>query len=386
MGGWYYSAAHCRALLFGSNIIFGHDSVVECHTQSDGHLVWAYGGKRSNIWMSDEMILDNARLYVDIAEREIVCLDPASGNALWDITLPDVGHFSWCFNASCQSPEAIFLGEHDGYTILAISKTTGAVIWQSEGVLPKGYDWSGDWGGQRSILSSPAYLDGAIYIGAELIPSTFTPNGCLTKLDAATGKILWTKYLPPGDSSTGYLGPYSSGLKDIDMNNGIIPYGHDLIFTAGICIARIDSSGAIIWRKAPSVRGSISDYFEEIPHIVNGRLYAYNSGGGQAFATAIDPETGQVIWTSQVSKTGESHSINSENAAFDSNNVYHVTDDEELVGQSMADGHVTLFCNMQYYYYSPLPNDSKYVGCLQFVGNRFFGIGDDSVYCYEIPR
>jgi outer membrane protein assembly factor BamB len=384
--GIYYDFSECRALPFGNNVILGHDTVVECRSQSDGHLVWAYGGKQFKIWFSDEMILDNGRLYVDMADQELVCLDPTTGHAFWDITIPGVLKFWECFNGSCQSPDAIFLSLSLDYMVVAISKSTGAILWESDDVLPKGYDWTGNWGGYRSELTAPCYLDGAVYVGAELTPSTLTPDGCLTKLDASSGKILWTKYLPAPDSTTGFANYKDPEFNNTMMTNGILAYGHDLIITPGYCIGLIDSSGNFIWRKAPSVDGSIEIY-DQLPHLINGRLYAYNNGTGSgAFASSIDPNTGQVFWSAKVTKSGETHTIESENMACDSSNIYHVTDDEEMVGQSMLDGRETLFCNMQYYYYSPLMNDSKYMGCLQFVGNRFFGVGDDSIYCYQIGK
>jgi outer membrane protein assembly factor BamB len=380
VGSFHYDFSECRALVFGNNIILGHDSTIECRSQNNGQLLWAYAGNQFNIWFADEMIIDNGRLYVNIADRELVCLDPTNGHAFWDITIPGGVKFWECFNSFCQSQDAIYLSVYLNYMVVAISKSTGAILWESADVLPSGYDWTGNWGGHRSWLSSPCYLDGAIYVGAELTPSTMTPDGCLTKLDASTGKILWTKYLPEPDSSTG------TTFQSTMMHNGILAFGHDLIITPGLCIGLIDSSGNFIWRKAPSVDGSISIY-DQLPHLINGRLYAYNNGTGSgAFASALDPNTGQVFWSAKVTKGGETHTIESENMAWDSSNIYHVTDDEEMVGQSMTDGHETLFCNMQYYYYSPLMNDSKYIGSLQFVGNRFFGIGDDSIYCYQLSK
>ncbi len=199
-------------------------------------------------------------------------------------------------------------------------------------------------------MGQPCYRNGVVYVGSaqgvNVSPGVYR-DGIVVAFEANTGNVLWTKIIPPPDSSIiGYAN--WKLLNDNEIQAPPVPTNDGVIIEPGFCVALMDSTGTLLWRSAPNVNGGFSPYDAQ-PIMLNKDLYGLNVGNGYFFTYALDPETGAIHWAKHAINL--SATSNFASPIIDSNNFYTFSDADELFGQSLTDGSRTL--------YAPLVPDSE---------------------------
>ncbi len=369
-----------------SLIIFGFGEGFVCLNTNTGATVWQNNiginpGAYPKEWMALDMIIENGRIYTlagSIAIRgsraSAVCLSLSDGSLIWRHDLvPDDNaldsYFSFFWSKYAASPTAIFYTTQSGH-VVALSKADGSVLWDS----PNGSTIS-------SILheSQPCYRNGVVYVGScpeQQVNAGVYREGVVVALDANTGNVLWTKFIPPPDSSIiGY--PNWKLLNDNEIQASPLPTDRGIIICPGYCVALMDSTGNLLWRSAPTVNGGVSPYTWQ-PFLYQGNLYGYNNGNAPFFAFDLDANSGNIRWVRSASQGTELFHT----PIIDSGGIYEVTDDVEspLWGQSLLNGSTILYTPLFWYEnYS----DDVFNGDYLVHGKRIYYQTYDAIICLE---
>ncbi|WP_414476104.1 PQQ-binding-like beta-propeller repeat protein [Microvirga sp. M2] len=214
-----------------------------------------------------------------------------------------------------------------GAFMLGIDARTGQPLWRTKVEEDP----------EAIITSSPVVDEGVVYVGtssrdeAYQVPITF--RGSVVALDAKTGKLLWKTYMVP----QGYTGgAVWSSTPVVDHDTGLlyVTTGNNYTVPTGVCRAperenctpgaadnRIDSivaldlkTGQITW-STPTLTGDLSTNFDkedgpDYDFAAGPNLYTAISdgqprtllGAGQKSGIywALDPQTGKVLWKTEV--------------------------------------------------------------------------------------
>jgi outer membrane protein assembly factor BamB len=228
------------------------------------------------------MIVEQGKLFalagndaVNGARASAVCLSITDGSLIWRHDIVAGESFAWRFSRYSQSSNAIYYATQSSH-VVALSKVDGSVVWDSPNAAYNPPVNIGVWQG------SPTYRNGIIYVGAGINPVTpgMQVDGSVVALDASNGNLLWSKILPRPNSSTGYVNWQT--LNDNVLQAQLVPTLDGLIVEPGSCVALMDSSGNLIWEKAPTVNGGLNNY-DWPPLLRNGMIYGVNSGNGNYF-------------------------------------------------------------------------------------------------------
>jgi len=251
------------------------------------------------------------------------------------------------------SSNTVYIGTQTGAYLLAIDAGTGALKWKTQlDAHPLAID-----------TQSPIVFNGAVYVGvasteegaaAQPGYACCSFQGSMLKLDAATGAILWKTYMVPrGDGTTNpqdYTGVAvwgSSAVPDPSRNSVYITTGNnystptDSAFTSCMqaggteasCLSpddHIDSvlaldmgTGAVKWAtrlssgddwnvaciqgsstNCPKPAGADFDFGSGVNmftiQTANGPMTIIGAGQKSGIYSAFDPDTGRVLWATQV--------------------------------------------------------------------------------------
>ncbi len=229
--------------------------------------------------------LNSGVIYVASADGEVMALDAAEGDKLWDIERDfglsgGVGAFG----------DSLFVGASDG-SVLRLSAEDGAILWQQK---------------VTGEVLAPPQGDGDVVVAQ-------TYDGKLVGLDYASGDKLWTY-----DSNVPVL--TIRGTSTPILMNGMVFAG----FANGRVVAFQADSGAVAWEARVAIAQGRSE-IERIVDIdgtmdVSGtELYAASYQGRVA---AIDITSGRKLWQQNVS------SFSGVSTAF--SNVYVADEDGTL--------------------------------------------------------
>ena len=140
--------------------------------------------------------------------------------------------------------------------------------------------WSFDFGSMAEQFSSPAVVNGVVYVGS-------SNNDSVYALNASTGAKLWS--FPTGGSVT----------SSPAVANGVVYFGaYDFAVTnLGYMYALNASTGAELW--AYDAGGSLNNYSEySSPAVANGVVYVGNLGTGtDDVVYAVNASTGAELWS-----------------------------------------------------------------------------------------
>lgn len=210
----------------------------------------------------------NGTVYVGSGDGHLYALALASGERRWRY---DAG------SAVNSSPAVggglVFATARDG-SIFAVDAATGARRWRlttrPDLPLPWGHE-SGD-----HYLSSPAYVDGTIVVGAG--------DGGVYALDAATGKQKWraqtegrVRASPAVANGRVYAGSFDGRVYCFDLSSGALRWRYD---TEGVGL----HSGSYGFDRR-SIQSS--------PSVADGVVYV---GARDGFLYAIGAEDGKLRW------------------------------------------------------------------------------------------
>jgi outer membrane protein assembly factor BamB len=361
-----------------SLIIFGFGDGFVCLNTGTGIIKWKTPlgltpGNYSESWFATDMIVENGRIYTVAgdeanpgAKASVVCLSVSDGSLIWrhDLALND--RFAWKWSKFSESSTAIFYATQSSH-VVALSKTDGSVLWDSPNGSVKPL--------QVPIYQrSTSYRNGVVYVGSGFVDSSGDANdGGITAIDALTGNVLWQKIIPLAGNSSGYYNP--SLLTDTRVSTSPLPTTDGIIITAGYCVGLMDSTGNIVWMKAPSVNGSLSIYDWQ-PFLCNGELYGFNNGGGSFFAFSMAEHSGFVGWISSPEQATEG--TTSPFLDTTTGTLYEQSDAEELFGYNLTTGKRTFFAPLGYYI--DLNTDAALSSYL-VQGDRVYFLSEQYIIC-----
>ncbi len=215
-------------------------------------------GHESGDYYTSSAAIANGMVIFGAGDGGVYALDAATGTRKWRAETG--GRIR---GTPAVSGGAVFVGAYDG-RVYAFDLATGRQRWVYE---TQGATFnSGDWGfDRRSIQSSPAVMDGTVYVGAR--------DGFLYALDAATGTRRW-RY----DHDVSWI------ITSPAVAGGMIYAGSsDKHF-----VQALDAGGRERWRTpATSVVWSS-------PAVADSLVYF---GDGAGVLTAVDRGSGAVRWS-----------------------------------------------------------------------------------------
>jgi polyvinyl alcohol dehydrogenase (cytochrome) len=280
-------------------------------------------------------------------------IDAHTGTLLWSHRISDYDGIPSAVarTSPAVSGTVVYIGDQHGAHLMAVDATTGNLIWMTQ------LDAHPD----AMITASPVVSGHAVYVGVssseEAAATTpgyvcCTFRGSVVALDAATGHTLWKTYtVPPNNgqaggysgaamwSSTPVVDAARNALYITTGNNYSVPISVSTCLTNGgtSCYSPDDhfdsvmalnlTTGAVKWAKA--VQPSDTENFACVvgpssncpppagPDFDFGagpNLYTVTVGGqphtilgaGQKSGIywALDPDTGQILWSTQVGPGG----------------------------------------------------------------------------------
>jgi len=149
-----------------------------------------------------------------------------------------------------------------------------------------GLAWSYDLASMRGIEATPLVVDGVMYVTASW--------SVVHALDARTGRRIWT-YDPKVPHAEGY-----KACCDV-VNRGVAIYRGKVFVGAfdGRLIALDAASGRVVWSKDTIIDHSRSYTITGAPRVVKGKVIIGNGGaefGVRGYVTAYDADTGAQAW------------------------------------------------------------------------------------------
>jgi outer membrane protein assembly factor BamB len=241
-------------------------------TQWEGALSVPFFAKSNGDWIRSTPALDGDRLYVAGMRDVLVCLDARDGQEVWrkdfvselDAPLPDFGFVC----SPLVDEQAVYV--QAGASFLKLDKLTGEIVWRTL------EDQGGMWG---SVFSSPVFAELA---GThQLVVQT---REKLAGVNPADGTVLWEQ---PVEAFRGMniLTPVTLG---------------DILFTStyrgrttGFEVAHAKG----VWTVSQAWQHKAQGYMST-PVVIDG--VAFHHLKSQR-VMAIDVETGNELWTSDVS-------------------------------------------------------------------------------------
>lgn len=263
----------------------------------------------SEVWRTDagsdvisEIAVSDGRAYLGTAHGGVIALDAESGQPSWEF------HTNGPVQGSPVVAEGtVFIGSGD-CCFYALDAESGELRWvvglermtQSRPVYLEGAVYFGAWDQQFRALDArsgatlwAAPIGGLVYFSpansnpatdGKRIVAAATPwhegEPDIFCLDAATGKIIWSRHNPGGKSHCAFSTPFvEAGRLYIASLGGEV-----------YCLSMED--GGEIWRSATG-----QEAYDNSPVVANGQIYI---GGVEGKLNCLDAETGELKWTQRV--------------------------------------------------------------------------------------
>ena len=268
---------------------------VYCLNADDGSLIWEYDG---SIYVEGSISVIDEKVYVGGSVPDhgglVLCLEADTGDEIWN---SDVSN-DFIRDPVCVSGDYVYFCS-SGRNVYCLNALNGNKVWNYETI--------------GAAHSAPTVVDGKVYFGSQGYSVSPGPdiNGAVYCLDAVTGKELWknqAKKFASVDASSPaivdgriYIGaiglPFiQSGIRCLDATDGSIIWSRptlgDVIKSPAVADGKLFipsmstflgifycvdmSSGLVKWR-----------YFEfgfwtmfSSPAVANGRIYVGLSRGG----------------------------------------------------------------------------------------------------------
>jgi polyvinyl alcohol dehydrogenase (cytochrome) len=318
-------------------------------------LKWAFAFPDTSTLRSQPAVY-RGRIFVGSQDGSIYALDAASGCAHWTTTVQSQVRSGITVGEITGNP-AIFFGDSAGY-VYALDAASGKQLWRMR---PEEH-------GASTMTATPVFHQGRLYVGAasrEEALSVSPGYACCTfrgsesALDAATGKVVWKRYMIPeaakqrGKTKTGAVvfGPSGVGVwtaptLDPERDTMYVTtgdnYSEPATSLSDAVVALRMSTGEVLWSKqftskdawnsscqlpgkvnCPDSEGPDFDFASSaiLASLPNGRR-ALLLGQKSAVIYAVDPDKkGQILWQERIGEGGTVGGIEW-GPASDGKNVY----------------------------------------------------------------
>ncbi|HEY1708529.1 MAG TPA: PQQ-dependent dehydrogenase, methanol/ethanol family [Rhizomicrobium sp.] len=141
-------------------------------------------------------IVADGMMYITLSWSKVVALDAKTGKKVWDYD-PQVpgatGRYACCDVVNrgvALWKGAVYVGALDG-RLIKLDAKTGKVLWTVNTVENNGHTYT--------ITGAPRAIDGLIMIGNG--GAEYDSRGYVSAFDAGTGKLVWRFHVVPGDPS-----------------------------------------------------------------------------------------------------------------------------------------------------------------------------------------
>ena len=318
-------------------------------------LKWAFGFPDTSTLRSQPAVY-RGRVYAGGQDGGLYSLEAATGCVHWVTTVQSQVRSGITVGEIAGNP-AIFFSDSSGY-VYALDANTGKQLWKMR---PDDHPAS-------SVTATPVFYRGRLYVGAAsreealaVAPAYVccTFRGSESALDAATGKVLWKRYMipeaarerPKTKAGAAVFGPSGVGV----WTAPVLDPEHDTMYvTTGdnysdpptslsdALVAMRMSTGEIVWSKqftakdawnsscylagrvnCPDSDGPDFDFASSaiLASLPNGRR-ALLLGQKSAVVYAVDPDRrGQTLWQSRIGEGGTVGGIEW-GSATDGRNLY----------------------------------------------------------------
>jgi outer membrane protein assembly factor BamB len=242
----------------GKVYIGSHDANITCLDAIVGSVLWRQ--KIGNGVYTASSIVDD-KLYLTADPGFVYCLDTTTGTVLWNYSTNAL--YMDSSPAVVDGKVYVGAGKTDGH-VYCLDASTGSEIWKYQ---------TGN-----SVYSSPAYFDGKIYIGSQ--------DKNVYCLDATTGSKLWNFSMsgicflstPAYFNGKIYIGSQDKNMYCLDATTGSKIWNYT---TNGI----IDSSPAIANNKV--FFGSSDSYVYCLDDSTGSKIWSYKTMGSVTSSPAI---------------------------------------------------------------------------------------------------
>ncbi|HEY2016813.1 MAG TPA: PQQ-binding-like beta-propeller repeat protein [Bryobacteraceae bacterium] len=318
-------------------------------------LKWAFAFPDTSTMRSQPAIY-RGRVFAGGQDGSIFALDAATGCSLWSTTVQSQVRSGITVGEVAANP-VVFFGDSAGY-VYALDGATGKQLWKMR---PDEHPAS-------TVTATPVFHDGRVYVGSAsreeaLSVSAAYPcctfRGSETAVEAATGKVLWKRYMipdaakqrPKSRGGPAVWGPSGVGIwtaptLDPEHNTMYVTTGDNYSDPAtpmsDSLVALRMSTGEILWSRqftakdawnsscqlpgkvnCPDTEGPDFDFAASaaLVSLPNGRR-ALLLGQKSAVVYAVDPDRkGQTLWQARVGEGGTVGGIEW-GTATDGRNVY----------------------------------------------------------------
>jgi outer membrane protein assembly factor BamB len=222
--------------------------------ESNGDLLWSYP---TDSQTNCSPLVSDGRVYISSDDGKLYCLNSVDGSLMWRYSLSNASING--FSSPAFLNGTIYVGSTPNYdtpNVFAIDAPTGASKW----------NYTVDAG----TTSSPAVSDNRVFIGSG--------SGKVYCLDALNGSLVWGAAIGAGNSAFGGIYMSSPAVAD-----GMLFVGS----SDGNCYCLNASNGSQIW-KAPTKREIWSS-----PAVADGKVYIGSSDGR---LYCFNEFTGEEIW------------------------------------------------------------------------------------------
>jgi outer membrane protein assembly factor BamB len=296
----------------GSVFFQSHDGTIYALIRTTGSLRWRYRtgadlplawGHESGDYWTASPTLAHSTLYIGAGDGFLYALDPKTGHVRWKAKTG--GRIR---SAPAISDDTAYIGSYDGF-LYALNAGNGALRWRfaTEGASLKSADFGYD---RRSIQSSPALGDGAVFFGSK--------DGSIYAVDQHTGKqrwrrkaqVYWYMSAPAFDRHMVFTGnsdgrfiqalDAASGEVRWEFNTGINVFASPSV-AAGVVYAGAwdgamhaldESTGAELWKFSTLGRRIFSSASVQGPQMVFGA----DDGGVYALRTSQTSELKRAVF------------------------------------------------------------------------------------------
>ena len=318
-------------------------------------LKWAFAFADTSTLRSQPAVY-RGRIFVGSQDGSVYALDAATGCVHWTTMVQSQVRSGIATGEIAGNP-AIFFGDSAGY-VYALDGTTGKQLWRMR---PDEHPAS-------TMTATPVFYQGRLYVGAasrEEALSVSSSYACCTfrgsesALDAATGKVLWKRYMIPEVArqraktkhAAAAFGPSGVGVwtaPTLDPEHDTMfvttgdNYSDPATSMSDAVVALRLSSGEILWSKqltakdawnsscqlpgkvnCPDTEGPDFDFASSaiLVTLPNGQR-ALLLGQKSAVVYAVDPDRkGQTLWQARIGEGGTVGGIEW-GPASDGRNIY----------------------------------------------------------------
>lgn len=263
--------------------------------------------------VSGTPVIANGLVYLGAYNGTLFALELATGATVWTYATGaavresnlqiDLG----ILGSAAVDGDTVYIGDATA-TVHAVDTATGTARWTT-----KVDDQTA-----ASIWSSPMVANGVVYVGVASIAKEVGFRGNIVALDAATGTQSWKTYVVPGESDGGGV----FAVPVIDPDRGALYVGTQNAYSPNpapygdpISVLALDlKTGDRKWVfNAPPGGGPIAPTddvgFSASPNLFSARIFGQLRdliGIGQKSGTywALDRETGEFVWRTEISPPG----------------------------------------------------------------------------------